>query len=454
MSKRLNIGEIIGEYRVTGFLGAGGMGEVYAGVHEKLGRPVAVKVLGAAASGDETFKSRFFNEARLQANLHHPHIATLYDFQEMNGQLLIFMELVDGESLEEMVSRRAFTVEDALRAFTSVCEAVGYIHQHGILHRDIKSQNVKLNSGGEVKLLDFGIAKDSSNQHGLTQTGGVIGTPHYLAPEQLDGRPASPQTDIWALGVLLYEMLTGDLPFQGETLGSLVLQITQANFAAPEQINPAVPREVSGIVRRCLQKDAASRFQTADELARTAKNALNKEHGGTAGFFGFKKSPTQIAVSPPIHPPAEFVSESNPGFDDYSAAIPDAPAKKLPLVPIAIAASAAVILLFVAAGIAIWALSGADDGTFANTDVNDKKMITVQSGGSGTPHRIQVETDEGSAEVLRDGRSVGTTPYSFDARDGEKIPLTLRRKGFQDKEVELEVTNGKKNYSFQMKANE
>ena len=196
MSKRLNIGEMIGEYRVTGFLGAGGMGEVYAGVHEKLGRPAAIKVLGAAAN-DPTFKSRFFNEARLQANLHHPHIAALYDFQETGDQLLIFMEMVDGESLEDLVSRRAFTVEDALKVFVPICEAIGYIHQHGILHRDIKSQNVKLTSGGQAKLLDFGIAKDSSDQHGLTQTGGVIGTPHYLAPEQLDGKPASPQTDIW-----------------------------------------------------------------------------------------------------------------------------------------------------------------------------------------------------------------------------------------------------------------
>ena len=253
-------------------------------------------------------------------------------------------------------------------------------------------------------------------------------------------------------------MLTGDMPFQGETLASLVLQITQANFTAPEQINPAVPREVTAIIKRCLKKDAASRFQTAEELAQIVKNALNKDQGKTSAtaLFGFRKSPTQVAVSAPVHQPDAFVSESGQNYTDYSTTgTNDAPSKKLPVVPIALAASAAVILLFVAAGIGIWALSGADDKKIANANVNDKNTITLQpSGGTGTPRRIQVEVDEGSAEVLRGGQPVGSTPYGFDARDGEKIDLTLRRKGFQDKNVQLEVTNGKKIYTFQMKADE
>src|SRR5258708_4145568 len=154
MPKRFEVDSLIGEYRVTGFLGEGGMGEVYLGVHEKLGRPAAIKVLGAAAT-DESFRTRFFNEARLQANLHHPHIATLYDFQQQGDELLIFMEYVDGESLDDLVRRRAFAVEDALIVFRAISEAVGYIHSNGIVHRDIKAQNVKLRADGSVKLLDF-----------------------------------------------------------------------------------------------------------------------------------------------------------------------------------------------------------------------------------------------------------------------------------------------------------
>ena len=186
MSKRFQTNDLIGEYRVTSFLGEGGMGEVYLGVHEKLGRKAAIKILGAASS-DESFKTRFFNEARLQASLHHPNIATLYDFKEQDEQLLIFMEFVDGESLEDIIERRSFTIEETLTVFAAICEAVEYIHKNGIVHRDLKSQNVKLTTSGAVKLLDFGIAKDGSS-HGLTQAGGVIGTPNYLSPEQLDGK--------------------------------------------------------------------------------------------------------------------------------------------------------------------------------------------------------------------------------------------------------------------------
>jgi serine/threonine protein kinase len=148
MQRRLNIGEMIGEYRITQFLGAGGMGEVYRGEHAKLGRPAAIKVLLSTVT-DESFTQRFFNEARLQANLHHPNIAALYDFQEIGGQLCIFMEYVDGESLEDFVNARSLLrLKTRSELFASIVEAVGFIHSHGIVHRDIKSQNVKLTSGG------------------------------------------------------------------------------------------------------------------------------------------------------------------------------------------------------------------------------------------------------------------------------------------------------------------
>ena len=170
---RLNVNDTIGDYRVTGYLGEGGMGVVYRGVHEKLGRPTAIKVLGASCV-DPAFKVRFMNEARLQAGLHHPNVATLYDFRDHGDELVIFMELVDGDCLDDLVGQRAFTIDEALTAFASICDAIAYIHDHGIIHRDIKTQNVKLTSDGVVKLLDFGIAKDAAS-HGLTQTGGVIG---------------------------------------------------------------------------------------------------------------------------------------------------------------------------------------------------------------------------------------------------------------------------------------
>ena len=252
MSKRFQIGDRIGEYDIVGFLGAGGMGTVYHGVHAKINRSAAIKILSEVAI-NSTFKERFFNEARLQSSLHHPNIATLYDFQESGDVLFIVMEYVDGETLDALISRRYFAVEDALVTFESICDAVAFIHSNDIVHRDIKPQNIKLASNGMVKLLDFGIAKGSFS-HGLTRVGGVIGTPNYLAPEQLSGEPATARSDIWALGVLFYAMLTGVEPFNGENLAELYGQIKESKFVEPEKLNPVVPAEVSRIVSSGIKK--------------------------------------------------------------------------------------------------------------------------------------------------------------------------------------------------------
>ncbi|HXG82459.1 MAG TPA: serine/threonine-protein kinase [Pyrinomonadaceae bacterium] len=430
MQKRFQTNEMIGEYCVTAFLGAGGMGEVYKGVHTKPNRPAAIKVLSQTIA-DESFTSRFFNEAQLQASLHHPNVAALYDFSEINGQLFIFMEFVDGESLEDLVDRRAFTVDDALKTFQSICEAVAYIHSNGIVHRDIKAQNVKLSANGTVKMLDFGIAKSAAS-HDLTQAGGVIGTPHYLAPEQLNGQQANERTDIWALGILLYEMLTGATPFAAETLGALCQQITTANFAPPEQSNPAVSRPVSKIVARCLKKNPAERYQTADELLKdlrrlTAPNA------------------------------AKNAAEASQDF--ASAEFSDAPRtakKSLPVGLIAGLSAVAVFGLFLVGGVVFWLSSGGDstksnDNTkivAGEKNLKSNQAVVVQS---VSLRRVKIDVDEGKAEIVRNGEKLGSTPFDLEARDGEKVDLTLRRDGFEDKPIRLEVKGNKQVYTFSLK---
>lgn len=478
MQIRFQPNEMMGEYRVTNFLGAGGMGEVYQGVHAKLGRPAAIKVLSESCS-DESFTERFFNEARLQASLHHPNVAALYDFQEIGGRLCIFMEFVNGESLEDLVARRAFTIEDAMKTFQPIVEAIAFIHQNGILHRDIKSQNIKLTSSGTVKLLDFGIAKDSTS-HSLTQTGGVIGTPSYLAPEQLTGVEASAQTDIWALGVLLYEMLTGVEPFKADTIGALCMQITLAEFESPEKINPAVPREVSRIVARCLKKNVAERYRTADELLEDVREFLSdeKSHAKTVTVFsGLKKS---FAFSSKNAPASAIIgnvssnkNQTDAGFnkntsDNYSyntdsnggESYPNQSSrKKLPVAMIAVASSVAVILLFSLIGLGVWLMSGSSAGdATANSalktvvDSKDGKTAVVPSAKAANQRRVRVDVDEGSAQVFRNGQSVGATPFDLEAADGEKVDLTLKRNGFEDKAVQIEVSSRKQVYTFSLKS--
>lgn len=452
MNRRLNIGEQIGEYRITQFLGAGGMGEVYRGEHLKLGRAAAIKVLLSSVT-DASFTQRFMNEARLQANLHHPHIAALYDFQEIGGQLCIFMEYVDGTNLEDVVKARSLAVEDALEIFAAIVEAVGFIHLHGIVHRDIKSQNVKLTSNGKPKLLDFGIAKDSTDNHGLTQTGGVIGTPHYLAPEQLDGKPASRQTDIWALGVLLYEMLTGDLPFQGETLAGLVLKITIAQFSAPEKLNPAVPREVSRIVGKCLEKDCARRYQTTDEILQDVRNYLSdRSHSKTFGFltdktangfFGSKQTAAQNGAADLSFPQNDFAVNENSENQT--------PKKNSRLALFAGAAAFAVILLFASIGVLIFFMRG-ESKSVANSNVNKPSNNTLAVVvPKGAERQIKIDVDEGKAQVFRGAEPLGQTPLDLIVKDGEKVELTLKRDGYEEKTVQFEASGGKKVYTFSLK---
>ena len=475
---RFNIGEQIGEYRVERFLGAGGMGEVYQGVHTKLGRAAAIKILGAAAT-DPSFKNRFFNEARLQATLHHPNVAALYDFQEINGQLCIFMEFVDGESLEDLVERRALTVEDAAKTFQSIVEAVHYIHKNAVIHRDIKAANVKISRDGTVKLLDFGIAKDAAS-HGLTHTGGIVGTPYYLAPEQLAGEAANPRTDVWALGILFYEMLTGGVPFKGDTLAELCHKITTAKFTPTEDLNPAVPRQIARIVNRCLKRNAAERYQTADELLhdlrRFAQSANETKTSSVATALGFLTR--QAAVLPQSgaesQPPTNYQSQSGdqPQSNYQSQYSADASAsgsnqlenqnyarpilaRRSPLLLIAGMSAAAVVLLFVAVGIAAWVLSGnskplvSADNTITNGQPLKANQAVVVS--SAALRKVKVDVDEGKAQVFLRGAPAGQTPLDFEARDGEKVDLTLKREGFQDKTVRLEISSGKQVYTFSLK---
>src|SRR5712692_6127721 len=261
----LSINSIIGEYRIEDFLGAGGMGEVYCAQHSRIGRRAAVKILTHASNTDGSLE-RFFNEAKIQSSLRHPNVATLYDFTEVDGQPCIIMEYVDGQTLAERVRPSGpLPLAETVYIFQAIVEAIAYVHSNGVVHRDIKSNNIKISSSGEVKLLDFGIAKSEASEQ-LTATGSVIGTLEYLSPEQIMGGVADARSDIWALGVLLYEMVTGRVPFQALTIGELCKKIERVDYAPPAVLNPTVPREVVATITRCLRKNPADRYRVAQDL--------------------------------------------------------------------------------------------------------------------------------------------------------------------------------------------
>ena len=270
----LRTGQVLGHYRIVRQLGAGGMGEVYEAEDVKLGRHVALKVLPEETSRDPQMRQRFEREAKAIAALNHPNIVTIYSVEESDGLDYITMELIEGQTLREALPRHGMPLDRILALAIPLSEAVAAAHQQGITHRDLKPENVLLGRDGKIKVLDFGLAKvgaffgqASDGSHlptrALTEEGRIVGTVAYMSPEQAEGKPVDPRSDVFTLGIMLYEMSTGRQPFQGDTAMSILSSILKDNPAPVTQFNATLPRDLSRIVNRCLSKDPVRRFQSA-----------------------------------------------------------------------------------------------------------------------------------------------------------------------------------------------
>jgi len=274
----LSIDSRISNYRILGHLGTGGMGAVYRARDERLDRDVALKVLLAESVDDVTARARLVREARLASSLNHPHIAHVYDVGDDGQRLFIAMELVEGRTLRASIPAGGMPAETLLRQGAQIADALAYAHERGVIHRDLKSANIMIGPDGWVKVLDFGLAKRLSEKGdagetqdlNLTATGIVMGTPNYLPPEVLRGGPADARSDIWALGVVLYEMASGKLPFSGSALGELSQAILNG---APTPLSGRVPVGIQAVIGRCLAKDPSLRYRQANEV-RAAIEAL------------------------------------------------------------------------------------------------------------------------------------------------------------------------------------
>ncbi len=289
------VGEVIAErYELEVLVEHGGMSSVYRGYDRMLERNVALKVLHPQFRDDQEYVERFRREARAVAQLSHPHIVTVIDRGVSDGNQYIVFEFVAGENLKQMIERTGrLPVRRVVELGIQVADALAFAHAHGIVHRDVKPQNILIDGSGEAKVTDFGIARTLDVERGVTQTGTVLGTSNYLSPEQAEGAQVTPATDVYSLGVVLYELLTGDVPFRGDNL--VVVAMKHATEDPPDisELRPDIPPRLAQAVRHALEKHPDLRFPSMDAFATELRRCLE-------GIGGFDADRTIVRGMPAV----------------------------------------------------------------------------------------------------------------------------------------------------------
>ncbi|MBK7585320.1 MAG: protein kinase [Myxococcales bacterium] len=340
-------------------LGAGGMGVVYEALDETLGRRVAIKVLPPELVGSAERRQRFLREARSAAQMSHPNIATVFEIDEVDGRVFIVMELVAGESLRDLMTATRVSTSRALDIAVGVARGLAHAHAAGLVHRDLKPENVMVLPNDAVKVLDFGIAKpeaaESSDKAAaataITEEGRVLGTPGYMAPEQARGESVDARTDIFAIGVVLYEMVTGVRPFQGSSSLDIIVSTTRDEPPPVASHNPGAPRVIESILRRCLAKDRNDRYASADELAGVLEAAARE-----VSLHELATTQAMPTPFPSVAPPKTLAMPEPAATTTAASALAPAPPPSFRL-PWAVGVGLVVLSVFVGIG-AVKALRG------------------------------------------------------------------------------------------------
>jgi serine/threonine-protein kinase len=301
------VGELIAErYELQELVGTGGMSSVYRAHDRLLERDVAIKVLHEQFTADGEYVERFRREARAVAQLSHPNIVTVIDRGEQDDRQFIVFEYVDGENLKALVAREGPLPErEAIELALQVARALGFAHEQGLVHRDVKPQNVLLNDGHEAKVTDFGIARSLDVQGGLTQTGTVMGTSDYIAPEQARGSRVDAQSDIYSLGTVLYELLTGEVPFAGDNFVAVAMQHINQPPPSVRERRPELSPCVDEVVQRAMAKEPRDRFRSMEELCGALNDCLAELDGVTGAQTMVVAPQRRRRQSRPARPPAD-----------------------------------------------------------------------------------------------------------------------------------------------------
>ena len=286
-------------YRIVDKIGVGGMADVYLGEDTLLGRQVAIKVLHANFANDDEFVTRFKREAQAAGKLNHPNIVNMYDVGFDQDLHYIIMEYVNGETLKEYITRHGrLSIDEAVKFTIAIAEGLEHAHTMGIVHCDIKPHNVIITQTGRVKVTDFGIARAMNATNTVMYTNSILGSAHYLSPEQASGKPVDGNTDIYSLGVVLYEMLTGRVPFEGETPIAVALKHVREKVAPPTRYNPSIPPLLEAVVMKALSKNPADRFDSISDMISDLRLSQ-----------GFTMGKTQR------HEPYDFATQMIPAVD-------------------------------------------------------------------------------------------------------------------------------------------
>ena len=400
-------GDRLGPYEITAPIGAGGMGQVYKARDTRLDRTVAIKILPALLASDPQFRERFDREARVISQLDHPNICALHDVGQHNGTAYLVMPYLEGETLEDRLQRGAIPADAAVPIATQIADALARAHASGIIHRDLKPANIMLTKSG-ARLLDFGLARAAGSAlttvtqtqpARLTSQGTIIGTFHYMAPEQIEGAEGDARTDVWSFGCVLYEMLTGARPFDGKTTASVLANILNAPVAPVRQRRPGISRALDHIVTRCLEKNPDARWQAVADIAHQLRWAAAPDDGASV--------PSRSLWGQP----AAYVAALLVAAAAFAAAwlLKPAPAPAAPLLKLAFVPPAGLTLTpFGSNGNPQFALS--PDGSrlaYVAAAAGRAPSLWVQRLDSRTPREVPGSADANAPFWSRDSQQIG-----------------------------------------------